>query len=668
MGSLEFKSENAPPVGGKVFGHLEGQLNSGKAINSAHNFLRPEVQSLTSPALVPGHNEPISPLIQMIMRMPGHIGLVNSFFEALQAFIMPHLDFLPHLDPSILAAHAQEAANSTFNHIGEHFSLDLAALPPEAHIFEQMHIDSSVLNDASKHLSSLDVNRHALEVSGEVDLSKPIYEGASTGLTQPALAGTDKFGLLAGPGLSGHGATTYLAGRHIIFSNDLFQKPSALSLANQPATASTSSTPPVSQALNAYRSDLNVTGSPFAPRMAAMPAGSDIRYGIGANGQPSQPSMNAGFHLGMDRNLTAPNALGPSGAVSDQLGGKHILAMNDQGIETIRPTVGSEAGVDQSSVYDRASLDNSSALPHGLRAKELSLDGKSHLSPQAGKGLHDSALQKGNPVASAHHITRLSKNAVPLHRAFSNNLANSTADSGKLAAQSGAHQQSDQPTTYTIRSGDCLWNIAKTELGDAARWKEIYNLNLDKIGSNPDLIYTGNSLKLPLVSQDVASNGLTAGKYMVRTGDNLWDISKHFLGSGDKWGQIYHTNSDVIGSNPRLIFPGQQLSMPGSDGTLSHAIAPHTQSACAALNQPMGDTHAAQAPQTVPSATANSAPLAISDASQATTLPPAGDRVLTGAGGAQAATLNGAPSNARSSTVVSPSLGVDLSFLGKKQR
>ncbi|SEU22017.1 LysM peptidoglycan-binding domain-containing protein, partial [Enterocloster clostridioformis] len=33
-----------------------------------------------------------------------------------------------------------------------------------------------------------------------------------------------------------------------------------------------------------------------------------------------------------------------------------------------------------------------------------------------------------------------------------------------------------QVKTYTVKSGDCLWNIAKKQLGDGNRWKEIHNL------------------------------------------------------------------------------------------------------------------------------------------------------------------------------------------------
>lgn len=50
--------------------------------------------------------------------------------------------------------------------------------------------------------------------------------------------------------------------------------------------------------------------------------------------------------------------------------------------------------------------------------------------------------------------------------------------------------------TYTVKKGDCLWNIAKKQLGDGSRWKEIYELNKDKI-KNPNLIYSNQVLTMP---------------------------------------------------------------------------------------------------------------------------------------------------------------------------
>lgn len=64
--------------------------------------------------------------------------------------------------------------------------------------------------------------------------------------------------------------------------------------------------------------------------------------------------------------------------------------------------------------------------------------------------------------------------------------------------QSAPRETASAPkaTTYTVKSGDCLWNIAKKLLGDGSRYMEIYDLNKDKI-QNPNLIYAGQVLTLP---------------------------------------------------------------------------------------------------------------------------------------------------------------------------
>lgn len=53
-------------------------------------------------------------------------------------------------------------------------------------------------------------------------------------------------------------------------------------------------------------------------------------------------------------------------------------------------------------------------------------------------------------------------------------------------------------TTYTVKKGDCLWNIAKKYLGNGAKYNLIYNANKDKI-KNPNLIYVGQVLTIPQV-------------------------------------------------------------------------------------------------------------------------------------------------------------------------
>lgn len=58
-------------------------------------------------------------------------------------------------------------------------------------------------------------------------------------------------------------------------------------------------------------------------------------------------------------------------------------------------------------------------------------------------------------------------------------------------------EASEEVTYYIVVSGDCLWNIAKTHLGNGARYMEIYTLNKDII-NNPDLIHIGQKLVMPV--------------------------------------------------------------------------------------------------------------------------------------------------------------------------
>lgn len=62
--------------------------------------------------------------------------------------------------------------------------------------------------------------------------------------------------------------------------------------------------------------------------------------------------------------------------------------------------------------------------------------------------------------------------------------------------------------SYTVKSGDCLWNIAKKFYGDGSKWKTIYNANKSAIeatakkhgyksSSNGHWIWSGQKLTIP---------------------------------------------------------------------------------------------------------------------------------------------------------------------------
>lgn len=64
-------------------------------------------------------------------------------------------------------------------------------------------------------------------------------------------------------------------------------------------------------------------------------------------------------------------------------------------------------------------------------------------------------------------------------------------------SQQTARSTPTKQKTYTVKSGDSLWTIAKKLLGDGGRWKELYNANKSTIGKDPNRIYPGQTLRIP---------------------------------------------------------------------------------------------------------------------------------------------------------------------------
>ncbi|RXM69433.1 LysM peptidoglycan-binding domain-containing protein [Clostridium tetani] len=73
---------------------------------------------------------------------------------------------------------------------------------------------------------------------------------------------------------------------------------------------------------------------------------------------------------------------------------------------------------------------------------------------------------------------------------------NATKNVAKVNKKPPRPVEKPKVKTHTVVRGDTLWHIAKRYLGNGARWKEIYNLNKDKI-KNPNLIYPGQIFKIP---------------------------------------------------------------------------------------------------------------------------------------------------------------------------
>jgi nucleoid-associated protein YgaU len=166
--------------------------------------------------------------------------------------------------------------------------------------------------------------------------------------------------------------------------------------------------------------------------------------------------------------------------------------------------------------------------------------------------------------APAHHAApqhHYRAHEVPIHRVSHDQIAQAPQATDATGGQ------------YTVQSGDSLWDIARHQLGDGSRWGEIYRVNADVIGQNPDIIHPGLQLRMPDGTNTVANAAGEGSKYIVQPGDNLWSISQQHMGGGQNWGELYRMNEGVIGANPRMLMPGEQLSLGGGAPSVAH-VAP----------------------------------------------------------------------------------------------
>lgn len=95
----------------------------------------------------------------------------------------------------------------------------------------------------------------------------------------------------------------------------------------------------------------------------------------------------------------------------------------------------------------------------------------------------------------------------PVHRAIAKGDIAASNSGSAVSLVTMIETSEPAPTTYTVRSGDCLWRIARASIVAegvkptgamiATLWREIYDVNVEVIGANPRLIFPGQVLEMP---------------------------------------------------------------------------------------------------------------------------------------------------------------------------
>ena len=120
-------------------------------------------------------------------------------------------------------------------------------------------------------------------------------------------------------------------------------------------------------------------------------------------------------------------------------------------------------------------------------------------------------------------------------------------------------------TQYTIKSGDTLEGIARTQMGDGQKWQLIAAANP---GLDPKALKIGQKITIPAstttASKDKAAGSSTAAPntYTVQKGDTLIELSRKFYGNDAEWKRILEANATTLKGDAKAIAPGMKLVIP----------------------------------------------------------------------------------------------------------
>ncbi len=140
---------------------------------------------------------------------------------------------------------------------------------------------------------------------------------------------------------------------------------------------------------------------------------------------------------------------------------------------------------------------------------------------------------------------------------------------------------------YSVEPNDSYWIIAKKVYRDGAYFKAVYEHNRDRF-PDPAKLQVGDELKVPDVAKlreyypnlcpklrtlpegtpqtsTVSARNYGGGRrYVVESGDTLFDIARYELGKAELWATIYRMNRDVLTDDLNYLRPGTVLLLPDS--------------------------------------------------------------------------------------------------------
>ena len=135
------------------------------------------------------------------------------------------------------------------------------------------------------------------------------------------------------------------------------------------------------------------------------------------------------------------------------------------------------------------------------------------------------------------------------------------SDTSEVPTIPDTPEENETYQSIIIPRGATLSELAIEYNTTIARLVELNNI------SNPNLIYAGETLVIPIASQESNANGVKTIPYIVQSGDTLSKIAREF----DTTVEILASINNI--SNVNLIFTGELLYVPTSNANdLSHTL------------------------------------------------------------------------------------------------
>ncbi|XMB86099.1 stage II sporulation protein D [Mycoplasmatota bacterium WC44] len=108
------------------------------------------------------------------------------------------------------------------------------------------------------------------------------------------------------------------------------------------------------------------------------------------------------------------------------------------------------------------------------------------------------------------------------------------------------------PYTYTVKTGDNLWNLARQFNTTENNIRQLNNLTTDTLQIGQELIITSSS---------------SSSTYTVKTGDNLWNLARDFDTTVDDIRQLNNLTTDTLQI-------GQELIITSSSSSSTYTVKP----------------------------------------------------------------------------------------------